>query len=110
MRNGDRPRPDEQFKPLESRLRKIDPRDFLTVSGRLLDARGEPVAGAELRLLTLVPAAMSLAASSIEWNAITNGWFEHSLACEQFLVGMTDKKGEFTFPQVRAAGNGELAY
>ncbi len=35
---------------------------------------------------------------------------KRSLACQQFLVGVTDKQGEFTFPQVRAAAYGELAY
>jgi hypothetical protein len=103
-------RPDEQFKPLEIRLQKIDPRQLLTVSGKLLDARGNPVAGAELRLLTVVPGAVSRAASSIAWSPIRNDWFDHSPDCQQFLASMTDKQGEFTFPQVRAAGYGELAY
>jgi hypothetical protein len=109
-------RPDEQFKPLEIRLRKLDPRDLLTVSGRLLDTRGKPVAGAEVRLFTVVPAshgrngAVPRAAPSIEWNEIKNGSFERSFACRQFLVGVTDKKGEFHFPQVRDAAYGEIAY
>jgi carboxypeptidase family protein len=103
-------RPDEQCKPLEIRLRKLEPRDLLTVSGRLLDAREKPVVGAELRLWTVVPRAVPRAASSIEWNEIKNGSFERSLACQQFLVGVTDKQGGFTFPQVRAAGYAEIAY
>ena len=104
-------RPDEQCKPLEIRLHKMDSRDLLTVSGRLLDAHGKPVAGAELRLWTVVPQVACLdAASSIEWNEIKNGSFERSLPCQQFLVGVTDKQGEFTFPHVRATGYGELAY
>jgi hypothetical protein len=103
-------RPDEQCKPLEIRLRKIDPRELLTVSGRLLDARGKPLAGADLRLCTVVPQVAARAASSIEWNDIKNGSFERSLACQQYLVGVTDKQGEFTFPHVRTTGYGELAY
>ena len=53
---------------------------------------------------------MPHAAPSIEWNEIKNGSFERSFACRQFLVGVTDKKGEFHFPQVRDAAYGEIAY
>ena len=36
--------------------------------------------------------------------------FERTFPCQEFLVGVTDNRGEFTFPQVRAAGYGEIAY
>ena len=102
-------RPDEQFKPLEIRLRKMDPRDLLTVSGRLLDARGKPVAGADVRLLTIVPRLVPDAPSFIKWNEIKYGAFERTFPCQEFLVGVTDNRG--SLPSRRcAAGYGELAY
>jgi hypothetical protein len=103
-------RPDGRFKPLEIRLRKIDPQDLHTVSGTLVNAQGKPVAGAELRLWTTATRPASPTQSPFDWSMIQEGQLEQVPECQQFLVGVTDTEGKFTFRDVRRAAYGQLAW
>jgi beta-lactamase regulating signal transducer with metallopeptidase domain/5-hydroxyisourate hydrolase-like protein (transthyretin family) len=102
--------PDNRFKPLEVRLKKVDPRDFRTVSGRLVTAEGKPVAGAELRLWTTTDGPEDGTRVPFNWPMIQNGQLEMSPQCQQYLATTTDKEGGFTFPNVRLAGYTELDF
>lgn len=105
--------PDGRFKPLEIRLHKIEPQNLRTVSGKLTDAEGKPVAGADLRFWTAafkVLPDLSPEYGVSWWIPIKSGGLEHSADCQQFLVGVTGKEGEFTFRNVRVASCAELAY
>jgi hypothetical protein len=103
-------RSDGQFKPLEIRLRKIDPRYLRTVSGRLVSVQGKPVAGAELRLWTAEFEPANTTEPPFGWNSIRGGALEQAPQCRQFLVGVTGMDGEFTFREVQIAGYGQLVY
>jgi len=103
-------RSDGQFKPLEIRLRKIDPQYLRTVSARLVNVQGKPVAGAELRLWTAEFEPHNTTESPFDWQSIRGGELEQAPQCRQFLVGITGKDGEFTFRDVQVAGYGQLVY
>jgi beta-lactamase regulating signal transducer with metallopeptidase domain/5-hydroxyisourate hydrolase-like protein (transthyretin family) len=102
--------PDNRFKPLEVRLKKIDPRDFRTVSGHLVTAAGKPVAGAEVRLWTTAAEPEDRVGVPFNWPMIQNGQLEQAAECQQYLAATTDKEGGFTFPNVRLAGYTELDF
>ena len=102
--------PDGRFKPLEIRLRKIDPRDLRTVSGSVVNAQGKPVAGAELRLWTAAKRPASPTQPPFNLSMIEEGQLEQAPECQQFLAGVTDTDGKFTFQDVRRATYGELAW
>jgi beta-lactamase regulating signal transducer with metallopeptidase domain len=103
-------RPEGEFKPLEVRLQKINPKNFRTVTGRLVGADGKPFAGVELRLWTSPRKLVNPGQYPFNWTMIESGQLEQSPECQQFLTAVTGKDGEFTFSNVRVAGYGELAY
>jgi hypothetical protein len=102
--------PDNRFKPLEVRLKKIDPRDFRTVTGRLVMPEGKPVAGAEVRLWTTAVKPRDTTGFPFNWTMIQIGQLEQSPQCQQYLSATTDKEGGFTFTNVRVAAYAELAF
>jgi hypothetical protein len=102
--------PDDQFRPLVIRLRKIDARDLHTVSGKLVDAAGKPIAGADVRLWTSSSKPTDPTNFPFIWDLFESGLLDDYSACQQFLAGVTNKAGEFAFSQVRVAGYGEIVY
>ncbi|HEV8004309.1 MAG TPA: carboxypeptidase regulatory-like domain-containing protein [Planctomycetaceae bacterium] len=102
--------PNDQFKPLEIRILKLDPSMVRTVSGRLTNAAGKPVAGAQVRLWTATFAPEDRSRFPFNWTMITCGQLEQNESCRQFLTTSTDENGHYHFDGVRVAFYAEIDY
>jgi hypothetical protein len=102
--------PNDEFKPIEIRILKRDPATVRTVLGRLTNADGKPVAGAQVRLWTATSAPGDLARFPFNWTMITCGQLEQNESCRQFLTASTDENGRFRFSGVRVEFYAEIDY
>jgi hypothetical protein len=102
--------PSDEFKPIEIRILKLDPATVRSVSGRLTNADGKPVAGAQVRLWTATSAPGDLSTFPFNWTMITCGQLEQNESCRQFLTTSTDENGRFRFSGVRVASYAEIDY
>ena len=102
--------PNDEFKPIEIRILKLDPATVRSVSGRLTNADGKPAANAQVRLWTATSAPDDLARFPFNWTMITTGQLEQNESCRQFLTTSTDESGRFRFSGVRVAFYAEIDY
>jgi hypothetical protein len=102
--------PSDEFKPIEIRILNRDPATVRSVSGRLTNADGKPVAGAQVRLWTATSAPHDLSVFPFNWTMITCGQLEQNESCRQFLTTTTDDSGRFRFSGVRIAFYAEIDY
>jgi hypothetical protein len=102
--------PNDEFKPIEIRILKLDPATVRSVSGRLTNADRKPVAGAQVRLWTATFAPEDLSRFPFNWTMIATGQLEQNESCRQFLTTSTDESGRFRFSGVRVAFYAEIDY
>ena len=95
---------------IDVELSKLDPEDYQTVAGRLIDADGEPVVGAAVRLLAGrdVPQAnrrgfgKSMGGWNFyHWGLLSADQIEGRDQCEQLLKTVSDAQGLFRFVGVK---------
>jgi beta-lactamase regulating signal transducer with metallopeptidase domain len=96
--------------PLQITLTKTDPARFATVSGTLLDHRGTPVAGVELRLIVSPNAPTGEDDHRFRWGAIDSGQLGRQSYVAQFLSAVSDAQGRFTFRDILSGMYVQLAY
>ncbi len=101
---------DKDAQPVEFRLARIDESSLLTIAGRLVDPRGKPLPGAELRLIVASQRPSAPHRFPFDWRMVRLGQFRSSDMVLQFLAATTDAEGRYSFKRVRPGGDIELAY
>ena len=95
----------------EFRLDPIDPSNLRTYRGRLVDAAGEPVVGAQLRLIAARDRDPNQRESfPFNWTMIRNGQLAQQPNVARFLESSTDARGRFEFPGIPRGTEVELAW
>jgi Carboxypeptidase regulatory-like domain len=102
--------PLKEVKPVAFALAPIEPAKLATYSGRVLDHRGQPVRGANLRLITSSLRSEDPDDRNFFWNAITSGELAGRWYCDQFLEAVSDSQGRFAFKGVLPDKHWQLAY
>ncbi len=91
-------------------LTRLDPAKVSSLSGQVLDHRGEPVTGAQLRLIVLTPQPTSAVDRDYNWYQIKSGELAARPECEQFLSLVSDAEGRFEFKKIVPGKLLQLAY
>ncbi|WDQ18712.1 MSCRAMM family protein [Rhodopirellula sp. P2] len=92
---------------LEVPLKRMRPENFHTVAGQLLDADGNPIAGASVRLLvgSAIPQPMKNGRMQgwryYHWGLLRRDDIENRDQCLQLLKTASDANGRFEFTGVR---------
>src|SRR5699024_8119562 len=82
-----------------------------TYRGRLVDAQGRPVTGAQLRLFAANDrSAARRGQFPFNWQMIESGQLAQQANTVRFLEGASDSEGRFAFAGVPARGEVELAW
>lgn len=99
--------PSDSAKAIDVPLRKIRAEDYQTVAGRLIDAEGEPIVGASVRLLVgaAVPQpsvnGRMLGWRFYHWGLLSRDDIENRDQCLQLLKTTSDAEGRFEFTGVK---------
>ncbi|MEX0728969.1 MAG: carboxypeptidase-like regulatory domain-containing protein, partial [Planctomycetaceae bacterium] len=89
----------------------IDPATLRKYSGRLVDANGKPVVGAQLRLIVARDRPkLDRTRFPFNWKMIESGQIAEQAKVLRFLRGETDEEGRFEFPPVPRMAEIELAW
>ena len=99
-----------EVQPVEFRLTKMDASKLFTLSGKLVNHRGEPIHAANLMLIVAKNRPLRLDAPAYDWQAIETGRIEQAPAVLQVQRKTTAADGTFTFPGLPADAELELAY
>jgi hypothetical protein len=95
----------------EFRLDPLDPANLRTYHGRLLDADGKPVEGAQLRLIAARGRDPEQRAQfPFNWTMIRNGQLAQQPNVARFLESSTDARGLFEFTGIPKGTEVELAW
>ena len=95
----------------EFRLSPVDPAKLRTYGGRLLDAKGEPVTGALLRLIAAKPRDAGRSTRlPFEWHMIQSGQLTQQPGVTRFLEAITDQQGRFRFSRIPRDSEVELVW
>lgn len=94
--------PADEAKPLVVAMAKIDPSSLLTVAGTLLNSAGQPVAGANVRLIVGKHKPDQENWPFYHWQSLSSGDVKRHEHCLQFLTTATDRDGRFSFKEVKA--------
>jgi beta-lactamase regulating signal transducer with metallopeptidase domain len=99
---------------VEFQLTPFDDSQLLTLAGRLENEQGQPITGAEFRLIVATDRPdppHSRDASPFDWVSIRyDDGPRNGEAVLQFFKATTDGEGRFTFDRVRPADDLELVY
>jgi protocatechuate 3,4-dioxygenase beta subunit len=108
-----------EAKPVAFALARIEAAKLATLSGRVLDHKGQPVRGANLRLIISRAPAKGPDDHDFDWYWIT-GELEGLATgmpemaglsyCDQFLKAISDSQGRFEFKDVLSDKHWQLAY
>ncbi len=103
-------RPDEA-RVEEFRLDPIDPAGLRTYRGRLIDDKGNPVVGAQLRLFAARHRDPEQRRDfPFNWTMVRTGQLAQMSQATRFLVAVTDAQGRFEFTRVPKGDEVELAW
>jgi beta-lactamase regulating signal transducer with metallopeptidase domain/uncharacterized GH25 family protein len=102
--------PNEKAKPVEFQLAALDTSSLRKVGGQLLDAKSQPIVGAEMRVVVASKRSFPRDAFPFNWEMIQSGQVAQTDSVLQFLATTTDAQGHFMFEGVRPAADIELAY
>lgn len=91
-------------------LSRPDPKKLATLTGRLIDFSGQPLANAQLRLMVSTDKPTGLSDGRFNWTLIKSGHLERLSYCDQFLKGVTTADGRFEFTNLLAGKHLQLAY
>lgn len=100
----------DETSSIEIRLKKSTTTANSSLKGVILDHTGNPVSGAQLRLIVSTTPPLTADDNSYNWSLIENGQLGKKYYCEQFLAGTTDSQGRFQFEQIRSGKYLQLAY
>lgn len=97
--------------PVEFRMTREDPANLVAYQGRLLDAQGQPIAGAQLRLIAAVAANINdRTPIRLTWSMIQNGQASRQNRMRRFVQAATGKDGTFHFEGLPRDLETELAW
>jgi hypothetical protein len=103
-------RPDEATAE-EFRLDPLDPASLRTYRGRLRDAEGKPVVGAQVRLIAARDRRPDRRADfPFNWTMIRSGQVAQQPNIVRFLEATTDARGIFQFPGIPRGIEVEVAF
>lgn len=102
--------PMDDAKSTEFALKRIEPAKLATLSGRILDPKGRPIRGVNLRLLVTTLPYRGPDDESFQWYLITDGQMRGAWYCDQFLEAVSDREGRFEFKNVLPQKHWQLAY
>ena len=92
-------------------LDPIDPATLRTYSGRLLDDKGKPIVGANVRLIAARDRnEQPRGAYPFNWQMITSGQIGQAAGVTRFLEGATDKQGKFAFAKIPKDDSVEIVW
>jgi beta-lactamase regulating signal transducer with metallopeptidase domain/protocatechuate 3,4-dioxygenase beta subunit len=95
----------------EFRLDAIDPASLQTYRGRLVDAKGKPVAGAQLRLIVARNRDPNQRAGfPFNWQMIQTGQIAQQASVARFQEAITDGDGRFRFAAIPKDAEVELVW
>ncbi|HEV3004005.1 MAG TPA: carboxypeptidase-like regulatory domain-containing protein, partial [Pirellulales bacterium] len=102
----------DEAESVSFRVKPQDPAKLVTYAGRLLDAAGAPVAGAEVRLIaTAWPAPGRRGVLNPTWATIRMGRrLASDASVVRFGVATTDRQGRFEFARIPGSAKVELAW
>jgi len=96
---------------LEIPMERLDVSKRTTVSGRIVDYRGRPMAGARLRLIVTAEQPASAYEQHYNWILLKSDQLsQRSEWCDQYLSLVSDPEGKFEFKNVLAGKFLQLAY
>jgi len=96
---------------LEIPMERLDLSKRTSVSGRIVDARNQPVAGAQLRLVVTSEQPASDHEAHYNWILLKSDQLaQRPEWCEQYLSLVSDADGKFEFKNVLAGKFLQLAY
>jgi Carboxypeptidase regulatory-like domain len=108
-----------EARPVAFALARIDAAKLATFSGHVLDHKGQPVHGANLRLITTPKPAKGPDDHDFDWYWITGELDGYPTKmpemaglsyCDQFLKAVSDSQGRFEFKDVLPGKHWQLAY
>ena len=102
-------------------LERVDPNSLTEISGRIVDATGNGIAGVEVRLIASAernerdkipkpPGVRGRDAFPYNWTMIFNNHIAEDHRVDQFFQSTTDKEGMFSFSGVQSKLDIEVAY
>ena len=102
-------------------LERVDPTNLTKISGRIVDANGNGIAGVEVRLIASaernerdkIPKPVGVRkrdAFPYNWAMILNNHIAEDHRVDQFFQSTTDKEGMFSFSGVQSKLDIEVAY
>lgn len=91
-------------------LSRPDPKKLATLTGRLIDFSGQPLANAQLRLMVSTDKPTGMSDGRFNWSLIKNGQLEQRSYCDQFQKGVTTADGRFEFTNLLPGKHLQLAY
>lgn len=103
-------RPIGEAETLAIGLTAEDPANLQTVKGKLLNGRGEPVRGAEMRLIVAAIRPPAREDYPFNWQMIESGQIEQAADVLQYQKQVTGPDGSFAFPRVPKNAEIELVY
>ena len=101
---------EQEAETVEFRLTPIDKSELISIAGRLVNEKKEPLPGAELRLIVATKRTFPRDGFPFNWTMIRSGQTRNEEPVLQFLVTATDPDGRFRFDKVRSARDIELVY
>ena len=101
----------DEAEPVVFRLMAEDPANLVAYRGRFVDAQGNPVAGAQLRLLAVDQRdARDRNRFPFNWTMIHNGQVASQSGVRRFLQAATGKDGAFRFERIPVGADTELIW
>jgi hypothetical protein len=94
----------------EFRLDPLDPAKMRTYRGRFLGAGGQPVVGAQLRLIASRSQPNGQAEHPFNWWMIRDGQVAREANVVRFLASSTDARGRFEYSGIPSGTEVELAW
>jgi beta-lactamase regulating signal transducer with metallopeptidase domain/5-hydroxyisourate hydrolase-like protein (transthyretin family) len=104
------PQPAAEATPVEVRLVPEDPAKLITIRGKLVNHKGQPVRGADLRLIVATDRAANRTSYPFNWEMIESGQVEQVANVLQFQRQTTGPDGAFAFKGVPGDAEIELVY
>jgi beta-lactamase regulating signal transducer with metallopeptidase domain len=104
-------RRESEAEPVEFRLQPIEQSELLTFAGQVVDQAGQGIGGVELRLIvSRERRAIPRNEFPFNWQMVRMGQLRDAAQVKQFLTETSDPTGWFTFKNVLAGPDIEIAY
>ena len=104
----------DDMEQVEFRLPALNPKTVFTIRGRVVDEQGRPIAGAELRMISVNENPLQRRGQFIEypfgWQMIRSDNVAKHASVNQALEAKSGADGTFTFKEVRPAAGAEIVY